>query len=198
LLLTDSRTFIEDHDPNLLALIIMLSPGGAQQTPGAENLKPPQLKLELIPLKKTYDVGETVVVRYRLTSLADGSLCFPPPAIESLQSVVGSLQTEATSPAGHEDLFIENYWERRPHEEHLRANVLERWVRLGMSEPYRPPKSRIAVKLDEPGQWVLRAKYHPPSLSAREKEIVKSMGCTPPDASIQSDPVTITVVNSTK
>jgi hypothetical protein len=36
--------------------------------------KPPQLKLEIIPLKKTYFVGETVFVKYRLTSLADGTL----------------------------------------------------------------------------------------------------------------------------
>jgi hypothetical protein len=67
-----------------------------------------------------------------------------------------------------------------------------------MSEPYLVPKSDKITVVNELGEWALVATYNPPDLTARDKEIVKSMGCTPPDVSIQSDSVTITIVNSTR
>jgi len=59
----------------LLALLCLL----LRQTASAQMEalpKAPQLKLEIIPAKKTYRVGETVFVRYKLTSLADGTILF--------------------------------------------------------------------------------------------------------------------------
>ena len=96
------------------------------------------------------------------------------------------------------DYFIESVWPRHPDEEELRTSISRDWIKLGMSEPYQVPKPEKMLVFNELGEWVLGATYHPPDLTARDKDIVKSMGCTPPDVSIQSDPVTITVVNSTK
>jgi len=175
----------------LLAILLTASLALAQGAPSAPSV--PQLKVELILSKKTFKVGETIELRYRLTSLIDGTLCFPEPSVGAQQRYTGYLDTDASSPGGRVELFLEHFWESQPDEELLRQDVLNRWVRLGMSEPYRTKKPRRWARLGEPGEWTLRAAYHPPTLTTRDKEIVKSMGCIPPDRAIQSDPVTITV-----
>jgi len=160
--------------------------------------KPPQLKLEIIPLKKTYSVGETVFVKYRLTSLIDGTLCFPAPAAESLLSVTGYLLTDANpSTSDEKDKFIEVYDARYLTDEQLRSNVTTKWIKLGMSEPYRPKHAGKVTVLTEPG-GVLGSAYHPPELPGDQKAIVGSLGCTPPDVEVHSVPVTITVMNAPK
>lgn len=161
--------------------------------------KPPQLDLEITPAKKTYFVGETVFVKYRLTSLADGTLCFPPPEAESHVSVTGYLLTDA-NPIGpdEKDKFIEVYDVRSPTDEQLRFKVATKWTKVGMSEPCRPKQAGKVAVLTEPGEWVLRSTYHPPELLAGQKAIVESLGCTPPDVEVYSTPVTITVLSSPK
>jgi hypothetical protein len=161
--------------------------------------KPPHLKLEIVPVKKTYFVGESVFVRYRLTSLVDGTLCFPPPTAEAQLFHTGYLTTDATQPTSDErHRFIEVFDARGPTDEELRNNVTSKWIRLGMSEPYKPKQAGRVTVLTEPGQWTLRSTYHPPELNAREKAIVESLGCTPPDVEVHSDPVTITVISAPK
>jgi hypothetical protein len=156
----------------------------------------PQLTLEVIPLKKTYFVGETLFVKYKLTSLVDGTLFFPPPAVRGEQFFTGYLATVASSPEETEerDRFIESYWERHPSEEKLRSGVAEQWIKLGMSEPYQPKKAEEITVLKAPGEWVLQSTYQPPELSAHEKAIVESLGCTPSEVPIHST-LTITVMN---
>jgi hypothetical protein len=58
-------------------------------------------------------------------------------------------------------------------------------------------KGKISV-LSGPGEWVLKSTYHSPELKNDKKIIVDSLGCTAPDMQVQSDPVTITVLNSSK
>jgi len=171
----------------------------AQVKPQETQTKPPQLKLEVIPLKTIYTVGETVFVRYRLTSLVDGTLCFPPPTAEAQLFHTGYLATDATQPTSDERRrFIEVFDARGPTDEELRNNITSKWIRLGMSEPYKPKQAGRVTVLTEPGQWTLRSTYHPPNLNAREKGIVESLGCTPPDVEVHSAPVTITVMSAPK
>jgi hypothetical protein len=171
----------------------------AQQTPLAEAPKSPQLKLEVIPLKKTYALGETVLLKYRLTSLVDGTMCFPEPAIEVSGSFEGSLRSDAhhLSGIGDPDFFIEDIWPMHPGEEEIRSTVADRWIKLGMSEPHSPQKVDKTIVLNGTGEWELQATYYPPGLNAHDKEVVKSMGCTAPDMQVHSEPVRITVVDRT-
>jgi hypothetical protein len=185
-----------------LALVVAFSAAGAQ-TSEVKAVNPPRLKLELIPLKTTYKRGETPVVQYRLTSLVDGTLCFPPPSTSAQLSETGYLQTVAWRPSqdvGVDDLdvdvVVKRYQPAFEHGKRLRASVLNRWARLGMQEPYLSEKSPISVPLDKPGKWFLRATYSPPFLTKHDTKVVKSMGCMPPGSSVESETVTITVVDS--
>jgi hypothetical protein len=180
----------------VLTLTLVLSTQTAKPSP---TPKPPQLTLEIIPVKKAYVVGETLFVKYKLTSLADGTLCFPPPEAESHVSVTGYLLTDANPLSSDEkDKIIEVYDARYPTDEELRSNVTTRWIKLGMSEPYRPRESGRVAKLTAPGEWVLSSTYYPPELPTGQKAIVESLGCTPPVVEVHSTPVTITVSTSPK
>jgi len=184
-----------------LAALVMLSFAKAQQSPPQDSAKQPQLKLQVVSLRKSYKIGERLVVRYRLTSLADGTLCFPVPAIEVSGSFQGYVALDAhprTPVETERDHFIEGFWPRHPDEAELRDEIGDHWIRLGMSEPYLVAKPDKTYVLNAPGEWVLLATYHPPNLSARELELVKSMGCTPPEVSVQSVRVTITVVDPSR
>ncbi len=181
---------------SLLAFsLLWVHPLSAQEAQASNEHKGPQLKLEVVPLKKTYLVGETVFVKYKLTSLVDGTLCFPEPAAEQTGRAGGYLKTDATLPKAMDvELFIDDVWPRHPTDEELRQDVVNRWVKLGMSEPHKLKKSGRVTVLTGPGEWVLRSTYHPPELSAHEKTIVESLGCTPPDSEIYSAAVTMTVL----
>ena len=168
------------------------------QTVKPEPAKPPQLTLEIIPVKKAYVVGETLFVKYKLISLSDGTLCFPAPAIHADQSVTGYLTTVDIPPAqgaDESDRFIEHFWERHPSEEKLRSDVENHWIKLGMSEPYHPKRSDKIGVLTAPGEWVLRSTYYPPQLNAQEKAMIELLGCTAADVPVQSS-ATITVMNT--
>ena len=182
----------------LLAFVLAMPTARAQQLTRMEGPNSPSLKLELIPVTKTYKIGEPLVVKYRLTSLVDGTLCFPVPAIGASGSFEGHiiLNAQPIDPHEERDLFIEHFWPVRPDEYQLRLNISLDWIKLGMSEPYQVPKpdSRTLLKVD--GKWLLQAEYAPPELTAREREVVKSMGCTPPQDSVKADPVTINVIGS--
>ena len=175
-----------------------VGPLSAQDAPAMKEPKPPQVKLEIVPLKKTYLVGETVLVKYKLTSLVDGTLCFPTPAGQSQQFVTGYVETDATRAVdgGYGDQFIEHFWERHPSEERLRSEVVDRWVKLGMSEPFKLKRASAVTVLTQQGDWVLQSTYHPPQLSPHEKAVIESLGCTTPDAEIRSAPVAIRVINA--
>jgi hypothetical protein len=182
----------------LLAAALTLRPLLTAQTAAPDpTRKEPQLKLEIIPLKRSYRVGEIVFVRYKLTGLADGTLCFPVPAEEAQVSVAGYMLTEANPLTSDEkDKFIEVYDARFPTDEQLRSDITTKWIKLGMSEPYKPKQVGKVTVLTESGQWTLQSTYHPPELNAREFSIVESLGCSPPNAEVHSTPVTITVLSS--
>jgi hypothetical protein len=92
-----------------LALVVALC---AAQTSQVKDANSPQLKLEVIPLKTTYRLGERPVMKYRLTSLVDGALCFPRPAVEVTGSFEGYLTVKARRQdgIGVQDLFIKDVW----------------------------------------------------------------------------------------
>jgi hypothetical protein len=112
----------------------------------------------------------------------------------------GSLETIANKADGSEqgERFLESFWERHLSEEQFRTAVMQSWVKLGMSEPYRPRGCGAVVALKSPGKWVLRSTCHPPVLTDAEKSIVESLGCSPPETLVQSEPVTITVTDSSQ
>ena len=115
---------------SVLSLAVSLSPAIAQVRPtAAKEIKPPQLQLEITPLKQVYKVGETVFVKYKLTSLTDGTLCFPPPNLEVSQHFTGYFSTFATPP-GVKDItrFLEGFWEKSPSVERLRTDVPDSWI----------------------------------------------------------------------
>ena len=159
--------------------------------------KPPQVKLEIIPLKRTYFVGETVLVKYRLTSLADGTLCFPPPAAEAAQAFTGYFTSDATppNPDTERDRFIEGFWEKSPTDDRLRLLVANEWIKLGMSEPYQPKRVGRVPAMTTSGRWVLQTKYVPPRLESGQRAIVESFGCAAPNQVVESAPVTIEVID---
>jgi hypothetical protein len=195
-----SRTVILAHCRFLLLSVTIFpfqSLLSAQAASPVPPTKPPQLQLEITSVKRTYFVGETLFVKYKLTSLADGTLCFPPPIAEAQVFDTGYLTTDATQPTSDErDRFIEVFDARHPTDDELRNNVTSKWIKLGMSEPYQPkPAGRVTV-LTEPGQWTLRSTYHPPELNSREKSIVESLACSVPDVEVHSASVTITVTNA--
>ena len=181
----------------LLAILIfavgVASLAVEQEAPSAPP-KQPQLTLEVIPSKKIYRVGETVSVRYRLTSIVDGTLCLPRPAAEANDAYASSLRTEMRGPDGAEfERFIEHFWPVSPTDDGLRDEIQNKWVKLGMSEPSSPRRPTKVAVLSELGEWVLRSTYEPPKLTANQKAIVESFGCSVPDVRVQSEPVTITV-----
>lgn len=85
---------------------------------------------------------------------------------------------------------------RSPLDEEFRSAVVEKWVKLGMSEPYRLKQSGKVVVLKEPGEWVLQSTYYPPELKPAQIAIIESLGCSPPSTRVVSDTVTIRVVSS--
>ena len=184
----------------ILAAALTLTPLLASQTATQSTApKPPQLKLEIIPLKKTYFVGETVFVKYRLTSLVVGTLCFAPPAREQTGGAGGYLKTDVTAPNGVDvDIFIDDVWPRSPTEQELRGDVANRWIKLGMSEPYTSRKKGRITVLSGAGKWVLKSTYHPPDLKRDQRAIVESLGCAAPDQIVRSAPVTIHVIDPQK
>jgi hypothetical protein len=186
-----------------LFLLLVAAPAvglslAAQTQPQETRANVPQIKLEVTPTKKTYRVGETVFVKYKLTSLSDGTLCFPQPGVEAQSHWTGYLTTEAiltreTGDTDGGDRFIENFWERRPTEEQLRSDIANRWIKLGMSEPYIPKKAGNVRILTQPGEWVLQTTYNPPALES-QKTLIESLGCSLPDSPVRATPVTITVL----
>lgn len=171
----------------------------AQQAQNGEGLRPPQLKLELIPEKSTYLTSEKAKLNFRLTSLSDGTVCFPRPAFEQTGTSAGYLSIDARplTGTGDEQYFLSGVWPRHPSEEELRADVIDRWIRVGMSEPHEQWE-RKPLGLDQ-GDWLIKASYHPPKLSAHERSIVESLGCTAPfEQTVSSDPVTIHIANSSR
>jgi hypothetical protein len=125
--------------------------------------KPPQLKLEIAPSKRTHTIEEAVLVRYKLTSLVDGTLCFPLPAIETRGSFQGYLTLEARprNPVDERDIFIDYVWPRHPDEEELRKSISREWIKLGMLEPYLVPKADKMIVVNELGDWTLVAGVSP-------------------------------------
>jgi hypothetical protein len=184
----------------ILAAVLALSPiSSAQTNKPSPTHKPPQLTLEIIPLKKSYFVGETVFVKYRLTSLVDGTLCFAPPALEQTGDAGGYLKTDVTAPNGVDvDIFIDGVWPVYPTDEEIRRDVTDRWIKLGMSEPYISRKRGRITVLSRAGRWVLKSTYYPPDFKGDQRAIVESLGCAAPDVEVHSDPVTITVLTSAK
>jgi len=110
----------------LLATAWLISLIHAQVKPQATQAKTPQLKLEVIPTKNVYTVGEIVFVKYKLTSLVDGTLCFASPAVNFTGAFGGSLRSDVIPPIQAKDwnLFIEHFWPT-----HLTAEQLTRQKR---------------------------------------------------------------------
>ena len=179
-----------------LSLLIYIRPLGAQVSQPGENFRPPKLRLEITSLKQIYTVGEIAFVKYTLSSMADGTLCFPVPAEEAYSSYSGYFETIATR-SGHADgdIFYQHFWERSASGEQLHNAVMQRWVKLGMSEPYQPKEFSKVVVFTKAGEWKLRSTYHSPELSWAQIGIVESLGCTPSVNAVDSGEVSITVVD---
>src|SRR5271170_6781851 len=72
----------------------------AQVKPQETQTKPSHLKLEIIPGKKKYRVGEAIALRYKLTNLSDTTACFPRPDTKSEDEAEGYIRTSAIGNEG--------------------------------------------------------------------------------------------------
>jgi hypothetical protein len=146
-------------------------------------------------LKQSHLVGEIVSLKYRLTSLADGTLCFPRPDPEGQDEDQGYFQVEITPPKGAEprDIFIEGFYPVGRTDDELREDVTHRWVKLAPFEPYETPNAGKTMVPTAPGDWILQSTYYPPKFKDQRRAMITSLGCSPPDRPVRSRPVKITV-----
>lgn len=178
-----------------IGCLVLLSPSLVSAQIEGREATSPQLRLEIVLLKQVYGVGETVSLKYRLTSLADGTLCFPGPSAEWQDEDLGYFDVEITPPKGVEEreVFIESFYPRGRTEEELREDVIHRWVKLGPFEPYQTPKAGKTMVPTAPGDWILQSTYYPPSFKGQRRTMITSLGCSPPDRPVRSRPIKITV-----
>ena len=163
--------------------------------------KMPELKIRIIPDKQTYALHEVVFTRTEFTNLTDKTLCFPEP-VQGKAVSTGYLITDADAPNNERDRFIEVFdggltWPR----EKLLLEIERNWLKLAPNSTHTTKSAPVQVKLDIPGEWHLRATYHPVECSFNYQECMKylisaaeEVGCFVPEVSAEAKPVAITVL----
>src|SRR5271169_4768147 len=169
----------------------------AQIKPQETQAKPPQLKLEMIPGKKTYRVGEAVVVKYKLTNLSDTTVCFPRPDTKTEEELKGYVRTSAINSQSETDYFIESSWTRRDvrTDQELLEDANENWVKLAPSLSYVSEEARPLASLTT-GDWKLQSRYVPPYVGSKAKLIVDALSCTPPEVGVTSKAVRVRITGT--
>jgi hypothetical protein len=130
-------------------------------TTGMAQEEPQSIRLTIALSKKSYLVGEPVIVTYKLTNLSNSQACFPAPAIDCY-SLWGELAADATPPKGvtgpkHNggcaaDRFGAANW---------MSDIDDHWLKLGRLQSYEITKESQSIGLTAPGQWTVEAGYVP-------------------------------------
>jgi hypothetical protein len=174
----------------VLTLTLVLSAQTAKPSP---TPKPPQLKLEVVPAKKTYNVAEPVVVKYKFTNLSDKTVCFPTPHTSDRKTLEGYVSSSAMNSNSEEDLFIESTWPVDPRtDQDLLNEANEKWIKVAPGLSYLTEAAHPVGSLAA-GDWKLKSEYVPPYLRGRATLIVDALGCTPPEVGATSEPVMVII-----
>jgi hypothetical protein len=165
----------------------------AQVKPPETQTKPPQIKLEVIPTKETYSVGEDVVVKYKLTNPSDMTVCFPRPDTRGEDELKGDVRTRAINSESEKEMFIQGFYRRDARtDQELLEDANENWIKLAPGLSYVTEEARPLGDLAA-GDWRLQSRYSPPHLRGRAKLIVDALSCTPPEIGATSKLVKVKI-----
>ena len=168
--------------------------------------KTSDLKLTVIPEKKIFTLHESVYTRVEFRNLGPKIYCFPKPSRDCTNDFPGSAVTTGRPVANNGDFeqFICHYdrggprWASNPESE-----IKQHWVMLASNEVYLSDRAEAKVGLNLLGEWRLETTYSPPTgafnPAAVKKNLIsmaKRAGCILPQAAIESEPVTIQVVDA--
>jgi hypothetical protein len=142
--------------------------------------KPQSVRLTIALSQKPYQVGEPVVVTYRITNASSSLLCLPPPSFDCY-SISGELAASATPPKGVVMPKINggcaaDRWMDRD----AGHDIDEHWIKLPPQQSHEFTSESHLIGLIAPGRWVVEAGYTP----AREdtlslnKDAMKERGCS--------------------
>ena len=136
-----------------VALFISAIAAAQEQTPAA--------RLTISLPQKRYQVGDPVVLTYRITNASDSLLCLPPPSF-NCYSISGGLGATATPPKG---VKLPNTnggcaTDRRI-DQNAGYDIDQHWIKLAPAQSYETtPQSRL-IQLIAPGKWTVDAGYYP-------------------------------------
>jgi hypothetical protein len=165
--------------------------------------KAPELKIRIVPSKETYALHEKVFTKTEFTNLTDKTLCFPKPAQACQNTGSGSLITTGEAVAtGEGEQFICHIDARGTPREELLREIEEQWVKVAPGAVHTSKTAGAQVNLDTPGQWRLKAAYHPPEASFGNttefrtflQSTAERVGCAVPEMYVSAEPVTVNVV----
>src|SRR5579871_2631275 len=167
----------------------------------AQKTEAPQLKLRLVTEKDIYALNERVMVKSELTNLTSKTLCFPVPDQDCETTAIGSIITTADPvKAGEVDRFICHADGGGPSEAQLESEIKNRWIKLAPNAVYTTKFAEAKARLNQLGDWRVRASYHPP-VGAFSRDYVtvlqsaaERMGCQLPNSAAVAEPRTITVL----
>ncbi len=170
----------------------------------AQQVKPPQLKLQIITQKDTYALNERVIVQSELTNLSSKTLCFPVPDQRCESAGTGWILTMGEpASAGDYGWFLCHADGRGASRAELESEISHRWIKLPPNAVYLMKAAEAYATLDQSGDWRLTASYHPP-VGAFNRDYVKTLqsaaestGCTLPESSADAEPKIISVLPTT-
>jgi hypothetical protein len=166
----------------------------------AQQAPHPELRLEMLVLKRGYRVNEKLIVKAKLTNLTSKTLCFPVPDLECSTPQTGSVVIDGEPVrAGEGERHVCHVDGRGPVGIELDADVNDHWIKLSPNAVYRTNATEVKVTLSEAGDWRLTASYYSPEGSfgpEYRKTLVsaaKKAGCQLPESSVIAEPKLISV-----
>jgi hypothetical protein len=169
--------------------------------------KKPDLKVTVIPEGKNFVLHESVYTRVEFRNLGPKTYCFPKPSRDCTNDFPGSAVTTGRPAVENNEefrQFICHYDSGGPpRASNLESEIKQRWVMLAPNDVYLGDRAEAKVNLNLLGEWRLETTYSPPTGAfnpAAVKKYLTSMaeraGCILPQAQIESEPVTIQVVDA--
>jgi hypothetical protein len=162
------------------------------------------LKVTVIPDKKIFVLHERVYTRVEFRNLGPKTYCFPKPSRDCTNDFPGSAVTTGRPVASNGDFeqFICHYDRGGPpRASNPESEIKQHWVMLAPNEVYLSDRAEAIVGLNLLGEWRLETAYLPPTGAFNPAAIKKHLtsmaeraGCILPQAPIESEPVTIQVV----
>jgi hypothetical protein len=167
--------------------------------------KTSDFKVTIISDKKIFVLHERVYTRVEFRNLGHKTYCFPKPSRDCTNDFPGSAVTTGQPLANNGDFeqFICHYdTGGPPSSSNLESEIKHHWVILAPNDVYLSDRAEAKVDLSLLGEWRLETTYSQPQgafspawLKKYLTSKAKSVGCIFPPAPIESEPVTIQVVN---